>query len=405
MTVNQAKNWQLAKLGSLAVFKTGKLDSNAAVPDGLYPFFTCSQETLRTNTYSFDTECVLLAGNKANGIFPLKYFTGRFDAYQRTYIIIPRDPNLLVTRFLYYALNQKLSEFRSVSTGVATKFLTLTILNETTIRLPVINVQHRIVDILSAYDDLIEVNTRRIAILEEMARRVFVEWFVADRLLDVRRASSIDQLPAGWRRGIIADVACVQSGYAFKSKSFEARGSFRVVTIRNVQDGAFLDECNNFLSVVPENMGQQCYLHTGGILLSLTGNVGRCCLVVGENFLLNQRVAKIVPKSFPRSYVYFLFRDPRMCQRLEQISHGVAQQNLSPVMMLEVELALPPADLLEHFAVLSEPSIDQILILRRSNSCLRAARDLLLPKLISGEIDLEQAEHAVNIAAKRAAAE
>jgi len=77
-------DWRTEKLGDIARFKTGKLDSNAAVLGGKYPFFTCSQETLRTNTFSFDTECVLLAGNNAAGIFPLKYFDGKFDAYQRT---------------------------------------------------------------------------------------------------------------------------------------------------------------------------------------------------------------------------------------------------------------------------------------------------------------------------------
>jgi type I restriction enzyme, S subunit len=92
---------QTGKLGELVTFKTGKLDSNAAVPDGDYPFFTCSQETLRTNTFSFDTECVLLAGNNATGIFPLKYFKGKFDAYQRTYVVRPSDTNVLNTKFLY----------------------------------------------------------------------------------------------------------------------------------------------------------------------------------------------------------------------------------------------------------------------------------------------------------------
>jgi type I restriction enzyme, S subunit len=170
--------WQTERLGELVEFKTGKLDSNAAVPDGTYPFFTCSQETLRTNTCSFDTECVLLAGNNANGIYPLKYFNGKFDAYQRTYVVTTRDPNHLVTRFLYYSLRPKLSEFRSVSTGAATKFLTLTILKETEIAVPPLPVQRRIAGILSAYDDLIENNQRRIRILEEMARAIYREWFV-----------------------------------------------------------------------------------------------------------------------------------------------------------------------------------------------------------------------------------
>ena len=161
------------KLGELVTFKTGKLDSNAAIPNGNYPFFTCSQETLRTNTFSFDDECVLLAGNNANGIFPLKHYKGRFDAYQRTYVVRPRDTDMLITRFLYYALRLKLDEFRSFSTGAATKFLTLTILNETEIQAPSLPVQRRIAGILSAYDDLIENSQRRIRILEEMARRLY----------------------------------------------------------------------------------------------------------------------------------------------------------------------------------------------------------------------------------------
>jgi type I restriction enzyme S subunit len=167
--------WKAVMLGEVAAFKTGKLDSNAAVPNGNYPFFTCSQETLRTNTYSFDTECVLLAGNNANGIYPLKYFNGKFDAYQRTYVVTSRNRQVLTTRFLYYALRPKLSQFRSVSTGAATKFLTLSILNETEIEVPPLPVQHRIAGILSAYDDLIENNQRRIKILEEMARSLYRE--------------------------------------------------------------------------------------------------------------------------------------------------------------------------------------------------------------------------------------
>ncbi|HEY2975872.1 MAG TPA: restriction endonuclease subunit S [Pyrinomonadaceae bacterium] len=95
-------NWKEAKLGELVSFKTGKLDSNAATSSGNYPFFTCSQETLRTDTYSFDTECVLLAGNNAAGVYPLKYFRGKFDAYQRIYVIRSLDGDRLSNRYLYF---------------------------------------------------------------------------------------------------------------------------------------------------------------------------------------------------------------------------------------------------------------------------------------------------------------
>ena len=154
------------KLKDFVSFKTGKLNSNAATLDGPYPFFTCSQETFRTDTFSFDTECVLLGGNNANGIYPLKYFSGKFDAYQRTYIIEPLDRKKLDTRYLFYALRPTLELMKSISTGAATKFLTLTILNDIEIAYHQhIDAQRKIASILSAYDDLIENNMRRINIL------------------------------------------------------------------------------------------------------------------------------------------------------------------------------------------------------------------------------------------------
>ncbi len=129
-------SWKRGRLKELVSFKTGKLNSNAATPDGQYPFFTCSQETLRTDTFSFDTECVLLAGNNADGIYPLKYYRGKFDAYQRTYVIRTLNEEHLSNRYLYHALRPKLELLKSISTGVATKFLTLTILNDIEIDLP-----------------------------------------------------------------------------------------------------------------------------------------------------------------------------------------------------------------------------------------------------------------------------
>ncbi|MGB7708299.1 MAG: restriction endonuclease subunit S [Microcoleus sp.] len=148
--------WITDKLGNLVSFKTGKLNSNAATPNGKDQFFTCSQEIFKTDTYSFDTECVILGGNNANGIYPLKYYSGKFDAYQRTYVIRSINPNKLKIRYLYYALQLKLDLLRSISTGAATKFLTLTILTDIGLEVPPPHIQDKIVAILSAYDRLME---------------------------------------------------------------------------------------------------------------------------------------------------------------------------------------------------------------------------------------------------------
>ncbi len=212
MTAHQQNTaWKCTKLGDLVSFKTGKLDSNAAKPDGAYPFFTCSRETFRTDTYSFDTECVLLAGNNANGVYPIKYYSGKFDAYQRTYVIRTLDEASLSNRYLYYALQPKLELMKSISTGAATKFLTLTLLRGLDLEVPPLPTQHKIASVLSTYDDLIENNTRRIEILEEMAQATYREWFVNFRYPGHEKVSMVEsklgRIPEGWEIESLAGIA------------------------------------------------------------------------------------------------------------------------------------------------------------------------------------------------------
>ena len=83
------------KLSDVATFTTGKLNSNAAIENGIYPFFTCSPETLKINTFAFDQEAILLAGNNAEGNFCIKYYNGKFNAYQRTYVISNKKTKLI----------------------------------------------------------------------------------------------------------------------------------------------------------------------------------------------------------------------------------------------------------------------------------------------------------------------
>ena len=153
------EEWTEYKLGEISMFKTGKLNSNAANEGGKYPFFTCSPEILRINEYAFDQQAILLAGNNAEGNFNIKYYDGKFNAYQRTYVINPLSDNVDI-KFLYYVLSLCLKTFKSVSQGTSTKFLTAVILNSLSLRLPAIQLQKKIVSILSSLDDKIELNRR-----------------------------------------------------------------------------------------------------------------------------------------------------------------------------------------------------------------------------------------------------
>ncbi len=126
---NLPDGWRMGTLGEVAKIVTGKLNSEDAVENGIYPFFTCSQETYRTNSYAFDQEAVLLAGNNASAVYPLKIFKGKFNAYQRTYVISSMHNNVS-NKQIYYAIKDKLEDFKGSSQGTTTKFLTIKILDE-----------------------------------------------------------------------------------------------------------------------------------------------------------------------------------------------------------------------------------------------------------------------------------
>lgn len=168
--------WTTKKLSEIANFSTGKLNSNAAVDNGKYPFFTCAPEPLKIDTYSFDEKAIILAGNNAEGNFHISFYEGKFNAYQRTYIITSKRENVVDTKYLYYALKLCLSEFKVISQGTTTKFLTARILSNFEIILPAIYIQNKIAAILSALDEKIAINRAINDNLQQQAASIFAEW-------------------------------------------------------------------------------------------------------------------------------------------------------------------------------------------------------------------------------------
>ena len=140
--------WEVKSYEEVFNFKTGKLNSNAAIPNGKYPFFTCSSETFLTNSFSFDCEALLLAGNNASAVYPFKYYKGKFDAYQRTYVITPKSKEVSIFQGYYEVLGQ-LEGFKGTSSGTATKFLTMKILNPLLLIVPHINISNYFRDLCS----------------------------------------------------------------------------------------------------------------------------------------------------------------------------------------------------------------------------------------------------------------
>ena len=162
------------KVGDITKIKTGKLDANASSADGKYPFFTCSKDPLKIDTYSYDCECVLVAGN---GDLNVKYYNGKFDAYQRTYIIEDDSNGLLYMPYLYYFLERYIEVLRKQSIGGVIKYIKLGNLTEALIELPSIEEQKHIVSLMNISSELISLRKNIIDKLDALIKARFVEMF------------------------------------------------------------------------------------------------------------------------------------------------------------------------------------------------------------------------------------
>ena len=245
-------------------------------------------------------------------------------------------------------------------------------------------IQKKIGIILSRYDSLIENYQKQIKLLEEAAQRLYKEWFVDFRFPGHENTTIIDGVPEGWEKKKVNSIIELQSGFAFKSSTFDDNGAYKIVTIKNVKDGAFDGDNVSRIVAIPEKMPKHCVLADGDILLSLTGNVGRVCIVNGKNYLLNQRVAKLATDY--KAFAYCLFRSRDMFIEVNNLANGAAQQNVSPIRIGEMKILLPNNELLQEFESIARKSIARIISLQSQHRLLTEARDRLLPKLMNGEI-------------------
>ena len=154
---------------------TGKLDSNAMVEDGEYPFFTCAKEVFRIDKYAFDQEALLLAGNNAAGKYDVKYYKGKFNAYQRTYVLgLKKDWSYQLFR---YQLEDKLVYLQQQSLGGLTKYLTLKILGELEFIVPPMDKQNEFTAFVEQTDKSKLAVQQSIAELEELKKSLMQKYF------------------------------------------------------------------------------------------------------------------------------------------------------------------------------------------------------------------------------------
>lgn len=379
--------WKKVKLGEITSIKTGKLDSNAAVSNGIYPFFTCDPSTLSIDKWAYDTEAILLAGNNASGNYTAKYYKGKFNAYQRTYIIETLNPQFASVRFMAYAMNQQLQLLKVMSTGSTTKFLTMKMLTQLTINLPQIEIQHCIANILSRYDSLIENYQKQIKLLEEAARRLYKEWFIDLRFPGHENTKIVDGLPEGWEKKKISDVCETVGGGTPSTKvpAYYKGGRIKWVTPTDITRNNCICLLDTDKKITEEGLRNSStkMVPAGTILMTSRASVGYFGIADFE-VCTNQGFISCIP--IPNMQMYLLFNLMSRVDEIRKKAGGSTYLEISKSVFRNFDIVCPSEIILLQFQDKAS------LVLKKENTLslqirlLTEARDRLLPKLMSGEI-------------------
>ena len=259
------------------------------------------------------------------------------------------------------------------------------VLHEIKVRAPSHALQLSISAILSTYDDLIENNRRRMALLEESARLLYREWFVRLRFPGYEHTPIVDGVPQGWERVRVDELGAVLTGKTPATKDADNYGGdIPFVKTPDMHGNAFVLQSETYLTEKGAKSQANKFLPPGALLVSCIGTVGVVSLT-SEVCQFNQQINAVIPsEDFLRYYCYFALKE--MKPRLDAIGGGVTMANVSKGKFESMDLLRPTTALLRNFDEFSSPVFNQIKVLGQQNQKLRTARDLLLPRLMSGEL-------------------
>ena len=292
--------------------------------------------------------------------------------------------------FLFYYLKSQSNQIRDSASEAAhgTKKLDMPVLEQWPLPLPSLEIQKKIVGILSAYDDLIENNKRRIALLENMAEELYREWFVRFRFPGWREAEFEKGIPKGWEVKTIGDVYKTASGGTPSRKN------------QNNYDGDInwlkTGELKNTFAFESEEKITTHGLESSSTKIFPAGTVViamYCAMpditILGEDAATNQACCAFLPKKkyFDYPYTYYLIKFSQ--NEMIQFAHGAAQQNLSQELIKGFKLLVASEDLIKEFSNQTIQIFEKIKNLFKVNENLAKTKNALLPRLISGKLAVE----------------
>ena len=333
------------KLGEFVNIKTGKLDANASSEKGKYPFFTCSSEPLKIDDYSYDCECVLVAGN---GDLNVKYYNGKFDAYQRTYIIESKNKKILDNKYLYYLINSRIEKLRKDSIGGVIKYIKLGNLTNIDFDPVYIKEQQNIVNKLDKIQEIIDIRKKQIKQLDGLIKSQFVEIF-GDPISNSKKIDYME-MPS------VCEIIDGDRGKNYpKAEEFFDNEYCLFLNAKNVTNTGFsFDNCM-FITKEKDEKLRNGKLQRGDVILTTRGTVGNLAFytedIPFENVRINSGMVILRMKKDIVNEIFFIEQFKMQLDNIKnKIANGSAQPQLPITKMNGIKVLTPPVELQNKFA-------------------------------------------------------
>ncbi len=368
------------RLGQIANIFTGKCNAQDAVDDGIYPLFDRSGEVKKSDKYFADCEAIIVPGESTT--FIPRYYKGKFNLHQRAYCINPHEDVNGV--FLYYLIKANSPYFFSVATGATVASLRLNNFLKMKLNLPLRQAQDKIANILSTYDKLIENNNKRIAILEQEVEEIYKEWFVRFRFPGYEKCEFENGVPKGWIECRLRDVA-VDGGIRIKNNEKNKYEYYLPIDFIPSKSMSLMetDDINNAeSSLIAFEKGQilmgamRPYFHK--VLLAPFSGITRstCFVIVPKETIFNY-------------YLYMTIFQKSSIDFATTVSVGSTMPYVRWKDFSRIKIIWPSEAILRKFNLKSEPLFQFITEMYFINSNLKKQRDLLLPRLMSGKLEVK----------------